>query len=301
RTGLFVGGAVTVLLAGTGAWFLAALALRPVDRMRKQAATISEHDADRRLPIPRTHDEIAHLGTTMNALLERLQGALAQQRAFVADASHELRTPLAVLRTELELAGRPERDLTELRGAIAEAAIETERLCQLTDELLFLARHDEQRIGRTKELQPIWPLLDRAATSARTYASTSGITIHLDADRSLIAPVVLDDLRRAIDNLLTNAVRHAPAGSTIELSASTVPEQLCIVVRDHGPGFPPEFIPHAFERFRRGDTVRNRNDGGSGLGLAIVRAVVREHGGVVEAANHPDGGAEIRVRLPLAP
>ncbi len=299
QTGMVIGGIVTVLLAGGGAWVLGTLALRPVERMSRQAATISEHDAQGRLPIPSTHDEIAELGETMNALLARLQKALAQQRSFVADAGHELRTPLAILRTELELAGLPGRDESELRRAVAGAATETERLSLLAEELLFLARHDEHGSSRPKELQPIRPLLEGAVNAAGIQAAAKDVAIRLDADHELAAAVIGDDLRRAVDNLLANAVRQAPAGSAVEVLADSDSDQLTVVIRDRGSGFPPDFLPHAFERFRRGDDARARDDGGAGLGLAIVRAVALEHGGDAEASNRQDGGAEVRLRLQL--
>lgn len=300
QTGLVFGGMFTVVLAAGGAWILGTLALRPVERMRRQAATISAHHADSRLAIPRTHDEIAELGETMNALLSRLQHALAQQRAFVADAGHELRTPLAILRTELELAGHPGRDETDLRRSIAEAGVETERLSNLAEALLFLARHDEHGARRARELQPIRPLLERAVAVASTGAARKRVEISLIAGHELAVPVVGEAVRRAVDNLLANAVRHAPPGSTVEVRAHVDGDEFSITVRDRGPGFPPEFLPHAFERFRRADTARTRDDGGSGLGLAIVRTVARDHGGDAEALNRPEGGAEVRVRFPIS-
>jgi signal transduction histidine kinase len=298
RSGLLVGGALTIALAIGGAWLLGTLALRPVERMRRQAAAISDHDAESRLTVPPTHDEIAELGHTVNALLARQQRALTQQRAFVADAGHELRTPLAILRTELELAGRPGRSAADLRLAIAQAGAETERLSHLTDELLFLARHDEIVTTRTRELQPLRPLLERSVAAARVHATPRQVDVVLDASPDITATVNGDDLRRAVDNLLSNAVRYSPPASTVELSARAATGELTIAVRDRGPGFPPHFLPHAFERFRRADTARARDEGGNGLGLAIVRAVARGHGGDATAGNHPDGGAQVVIHLP---
>lgn len=295
---LLVGGALTVLTVAAGAWLLAGLALRPVERMRRRAAAISERDLQSRLPVPSTHDEIAELGHTMNALLERLQLALTRQRAFVADASHELRTPLAILRTELELAARPGRAPAELRVAIAQAGAETQRLAHLADELLFLAKCDETDTRPLQELQPLHPLLERAGEGARSQATPAGVDVTLDAPPDLTATVNGDDLRRAVDNLLSNAVRHSPPGTAVELAAEQSDGYVTITVSDRGPGFPPEFLAHAFERFRRADSARGRDGGGSGLGLAIVRAVARSHGGDAHAANRPDGGALVAIRIP---
>ncbi len=303
RAGLLLGGILTVAIAAVGAWLLGRFALRPVERMRREVAAISEHDAHTRLAVPSTHDEIALLGRTMNALLGRLQNALAQQRAFVADAGHELRTPLAILRTELELAGRPGRDVGELRTAVANAGDETDRLTRLAEELLFLARHDEHLAQQTRELQPLEPILVRATAGAQRRSGARDVEIALEAAPDLAAAVVGDDLRRALDNLLDNAVRHAPAGSRVELNATRNANRIEITVRDHGPGFPVDFLPHAFERFRRADPSRTHEDGddsGAGLGLAIVRAVARAHGGDADARNAADGGAEVFLDLPAS-
>ena len=256
RTGLVVGGAITVALAAAGAWLLATFGLRPVTRMRRRAAALSEHDAAGRLPIPDTHDEIAELGETMNALLARLQQSLTQQRAFVADASHELRTPLAILRTELELAGLPGRDARQLRQAITDAGAETERLSNLAEQLLFLAKHDEPATMRTQELQPLQPLLVQAIGAAQSQASDCDIQLSIAASPALAVSVVGEDLRRALNNLIANALRYAPRGTTVELFATDDGTEVTIGVRDRGPGFSPEFLPQAFERFRRADDVR---------------------------------------------
>jgi two-component system, OmpR family, sensor kinase len=301
RDALLAGGAIAVALAGIGAWLLAGAALRPVERMRRQAAEISEHDPTSRLPVPATRDELAALGATMNDLLARLQEALRRQRAFVADAGHELRTPLAVLRTELELAARRHRTRDELLDTIANATEETDRLARLAEELLFLARSEDQAINRRADVR-LLPLLERSAGAFRARAAERGVTVTSDGADAGTAAVDPDLLRRALDNLLENALRYAPPQSTVTLRVQ--PEDsdddgwIDIEVIDEGPGFPPEFLPHAFERFRRADDARSRAEGGAGLGLAIVLAVARAHGGTATAGNRPTGGAVVALRIP---
>jgi len=297
---LVAGGALAVALTGIGAWFLAAAALRPVERMRREAAEISEHDADSRLRVPATRDEIAALGATMNGLLARLQGALARERAFVADASHELRTPLAVLRTELELAARPHRTREQLYDGIRHAVEDTKRLGLLAEELLLLARCDEERGLLEFGVARVAPLLERSVETARSRATERGVTISLAGESTVTAPVNPDLLSRAIDNLLDNALRYAPTASTITVRARRHESQVVIEVLDEGPGFPPEFLAHAFERFRRVDDARSRTDGGAGLGLAIVLAVAKAHRGSAEVANGADIGAVITIRIPTS-
>ena len=295
---LAIGGVVFVAIAALGAYWLARAALSPVERLRRQVAAVSGRDAESAVEVPGTRDEIAALAGTMNELLGRLQGALARQRAFVADASHELRTPLAVLRGELELAARPGRGRDELAAAVRSAAAEAERLSRLTDDLLLLARNDEDQLSLRLEITDIGKLLARSAGIAASRLAAAGVSCRIEAQDGMLAAVDGDRIRQAVDNLLDNALRFAPRGSAIVLSATADGCDLGIQVRDDGPGFAPGFLPHAFERFRRPDTSRSRDDGGAGLGLAIVRAIAAAHGGTATAANRPGSGAMVSLRFP---
>ena len=299
REALLVGGGSAVLLAAIGGWLLSAAALRPVERMRREAEDISEHDAASRLAVPGTHDEIASLATTMNGLLERLHDALTRQRAFVADAGHELRTPLALLRTELELADRPQRTDLELREALRHAAGSVERLARLTEDLLLLARTDDG-IERRFERVRLPEVVEASVAAARELASSAGVAIAIEVeirDRPDVSGSP-NLLQRAVDNVVENARRYAPAGSTITVRVSSAGPDAVVEVLDDGPGFPPEFLPRAFERFRRADDARARVDGGSGLGLSIVLAIARVHGGTASAGNRPTGGAIVTLTIP---
>lgn len=320
RDALLFGGPPAVLLAGLGAYWLSGSALRPVERMRRRLAEITEQDTGARLETPSTHDEIATLAATMNDVLDRLAQALARERGFTADAGHELRTPLTTLKAELELAEQPGRSRQELVTAVAAAADDTDRLIRLAENLLLLSRTDEGAATLRTELFAPASLLSTAVRAAEARAAPRGVRIRLDADAGVTITADPDRLRQAVDNLLDNALRHAPTRSTIDVACTVgirpepaagphgelhgeLPgtQTLVIEVRDHGPGFPPEFLPHAFERFSRADAARSRNVGGAGLGLAIVRATARAHGGIACADNPPDGGARVRLELPLRP
>jgi two-component system, OmpR family, sensor kinase len=297
---LAVGGAAFTAVAGLGAYWLARAALSPVERLRRQVAAISERGGTSTVEVPPTRDEVAALAGTMNDLLGRLQRALTRQRAFVADASHELRTPLAVLRGELELAARPGRGLPELTAAVRNSSAEAERLARLTDDLLLLARSDEDRLGLRLVRTDIGALLTRSAGLAGSRLAAVGLSCRVDVPPGTCADVDPDRIRQAVDNLIGNALRFAPRGSVIVLAARAAGSGLDIAVSDDGPGFPAGFLPHAFERFARPDSGRSRGDGGAGLGLAIVRAVAAAHGGVATAGNKPGGGAVVRLHLPGA-
>jgi signal transduction histidine kinase len=209
---VWVGGPAAVAVAAAGAWLVVGAALRPVERMRVQAAAISASDRDARLSTPKTRDEIARLGQTMNELLDRLQGALAQQRAFVADAGHELRTPLTTLRAELELAARPDNDLADLRAAVEAAAGDTDRLIRLAEELLALAKTDDSRDTSRREVVDIAGIVAAAAAAdaARRTATSPVIEVELRRATPVLVWADPDSLRSLVDNLLTNANRASP-------------------------------------------------------------------------------------------
>ena len=300
---LLVVGAVVFLVAAAGSWLLARSALRPVEKMRRQAARLQAADASGGVDVPTTRDELSRLGSTLNELLARLHSALERERAFVADAGHELRTPLTVLRGELELARRPGRTHAELVETVAVASEETERLIRLAESLLVLAR-DEGADDLDLEQFDVLTMLREAAAMVATVAASRSITIAVTGPEQLVARGDLGRLRQAVDNLLSNALGFAPTGSTIDVEVSRDAGDVQIVVSDTGPGIPDELLPVLFERFRRGDSARTRRSvpGGTGLGLAIARSALRSHGGDAHAANRAQRtGAVLTLRWPSPP
>ena len=290
---LLIGGPVALLLASLAAYGVAAAALKPVEAMRSRAARISAAEPDGRLPVPPTDDEVARLGKTLNEMLERLGEALEHERAFVADASHELRTPLAILRTELELALAAGRSREELRAALASAAEETDRLTQLSEDLLTIAQTVRGELPlRLARLEP-QEVLDGVARRFARRAEEGGRRIVVLAPA---APAIEADRLRidqAIGSMVDNALRYG--AGTIEIEADVADGSVEIHVRDRGEGFSEEFLGRAFERFSRASS--SERDGGSGLGLAIVQTVARAHGGEAHAANREGGGADVWLAL----
>ncbi len=290
---LLIGGPLALLLAAAAGYALAAGALRPVETMRSRAATISAADPDARLPLPAARDEIRRLGETLNEMLARLADARRRERAFVADASHELRTPLTILKGELELAAAGEPDSEELRRVVESATEETDRLVALAEELLTLARLDEEPL--TVRAQPVGAreLLDAVAAAFAPRAAAEGRTLVVVAPEGVVALGDAGQLRQALDNLVDNALRYG--AGTIRLDARADEGHVELHVRDEGVGFPPGFLPRAFDRFARADGERRP---GAGLGLAIVAAVATAHGGSAHADNGEDGGADVWIALP---
>ncbi len=294
-TTFVIGGPLALILASALGYGLAALAMRPVEAMRAQAGRISLERRGERLPLPPSADEIGRLGRTLNEMLDRIETSLDRQRSFVADASHELRTPLAVIRAELELGQRPDRDSHERAQAMSSAAEEVDRLQHLTDDLLDLARSDGGPLPLERRSVSVAGLLEGSRRRAAARAASAGRVIDVEIAADLVADLDPARMEIAIDNLLDNALRHG--GGPVEVAARRHDDALEIAVCDQGPGFPEAFEPKAFERFSRAETGRTST--GSGLGLAIVRAIAGAHGGAVEIEPQDGAGACVVLRLPL--
>jgi len=262
--------------------------------MRRRAAEISAETPGDRLPVPRTGDEIERLGETLNAMLARLESALDRERAFVADAGHELRTPLTHLRTELELALRHGESPEELRSALRSSSDEADRLAQLAEDLLLIARSDGGELPLRLEHLEASELLSSAARRFEWRAQQADRPLLVEAGAGLQVRADRVRLEQALGNLVDNALRYG-AGS-VRLTAGASDGQVELHVTDEGGGFPPEFLQRAFERFSRPGSARL--GGGSGLGLSIVSVVARAHGGSAHAANREGRGADVWISLP---
>ena len=179
-------------------------------------------------------------------------------------------------------------------------AEEADRLARITGDLLVLARGDADRLDLHLQETDLLQLFRRSASRAASRLVAVQATCRTDVLAGTRARVDPDRIRQAVDNLLANAARFSPAGSVIVIAARQDGQDLRIEVRDQGPGFPDDFLPHTFERFRRPDTARSRDNGGAGLGLAIVQAICVAHGGQATARNAPGGGAVVTLWLPGA-
>lgn len=298
---LLIGGPLIVISAAVGAWILAGLALRPIDRLRAEAAATVKENPRRRLAEPRTRDEVERLAVTFNDLLDRLHAALDRHRRFVADASHELRTPLAAVRAELETAQQPARTETELRRSLAVIEPRVAQLVRMSDDLLLLARGDEGVLQLDIRVQEIEPVVAASLQALRRVAEARGIDLVLDAEAAVRAAIDGERFQQVVDNLIANALEHSPSGSVIEVRISHGIGGAGVEVRDRGTGFPEDFLPVAFERFATAGDAQNRDRGGVGLGLAVVAAIVHGHGGTVAARNRRRGGASVLVTVPGGP
>jgi signal transduction histidine kinase len=294
---LAIGVPPALLLATLAAYVLASAALRPVERMRRRAATISTDEISTRLPLPDTHDEIRRLGMTLNEMLDRLEDGLHHERLFIANASHELRMPLAVLRAELEVSLRERGDATQLRAAMHSAIEETDRIVTLAEDLLLLARAEDGSLPIDPFELPVDELLVDLRDHFASLVADAGRPLEIDPEslsRVLSACADPGRIQQAVGNLVDNTLRYG--SGTITLSAREVGDCVEIHVCDEGGGFSEWLLPRAFDRFSRADPARQR--GGVGLGLAVVQMIARAHGGRAGAGNRPTGGADVWLSIP---
>jgi signal transduction histidine kinase len=274
-----IGAPLGALVASLFGYALAGAALRPVETIRRRAEAVSL-DSDEHLPLPEAHDEIRRLAETLDAMLVRLRESYARERRFVADASHELRTPIAVVRAELETAlGTGDRE------ALEAALAECDRLAQLAEDLLVLARASDGALPVRPEPLDACELLE----DARRRFQARGRPIEVDAPSGLSVHADPLRARQLLSNLVDNALRHG--AGTVTLTATSGAGGVTLTVADEGSGFPAGLEP--FERFSRGDAARS--GGGAGLGLALVRAISEAHSGEATI-----DGAAVRVFLPSA-
>lgn len=284
----FLPGALLSMIAVAGtAWVAVRLALRPVQRMRQAAGALPPGE---RLPVPEAQDELRALAEELNALLARRDEATERMRRFSGDAAHELRSPVASLRVQAEVAvAHPDPELAQ--ETLADIAVEAERLSQLVDDLLMLARADAMDLP---EAEPV-DLVEVARQSAARLGDR-GIVIRVEAPTPVQVLAARREVELVLDNVLRNAARYARA--LVRVLVLPAGQQGRLLVEDDGPGVPAEHRDQVFERFHRVDEARDRASGGAGLGLALVADLVHRRGGTVRAAESPEGGARLEIRWP---
>ncbi len=290
RSTLWIWVPIVIVLFAALVWWLTGRVLQPVEAIRSEVADIGATELDHRVPVPPRDDEIARLARTMNEMLDRLEGATAEQQRFVADASHELRSPLTRLRTQLELAlahPRPDGDATN-----RELLVDVVDLERLLDDLLFSVR-----LGSAPVLhrEPV-DLDDLVLEQARRLRTEAGIEVQTSDVGAARASGDPGELARAIRNLADNAARHA--SSVVRFAVREHGGVSTVTVTDDGPGIPREHHDLIFQRFARLDEARSRDEGGTGLGLAIVRDIVLRHGGSITVDSAPGLGTRFVVELP---
>ena len=294
---LVLGLPVIVALAGVGGYVLAQRALEPIDHLAAESRRITADRLHERLSVPNQHDEIGRLAAVINDTFARLESSFDQLRRFTADASHELRTPLSVIRAIGELGLRETRSVAEYKESMGSMLEEVDRLSRLVDTLLHLSRGDAGTVKLSLEVINLGDMAREVTASLGILAEerhqrvevTSADGVHVSADRLV--------LRDAITNVVDNAIKYGPSGSTIDVQVKGNAQWATLTVADQGPGIPPEHRARIFDRFYRVDESRSREMGGSGLGLAIAKWAVEANGGEI-ALDMSGSGSVFRISLP---
>jgi two-component system sensor histidine kinase CpxA len=296
--------AMLTMVVGLFCFVLARHLSAPFGTLRTATQRLAAGDLSARVgeEVARRRDEIGDLARDFDAMAERLEQLVSAQRGLLRDVSHELRSPLARLEVALELARRRSGDAAA--EALDRIGRESGRLDELIGQLLSLARLDSGAVEPKRDGVDLGRLLGEVVADARFEAESTGRAVALFVERPATVRGAAELLRSALENVVRNAIVHAPAATEIDVSLTVTPaadggETAAIIVRDRGPGVPEPELERLFEPFHRVSDARERQSGGVGLGLAITRRAVEWHGGRVTASNHPDGGLEVTIRLPL--
>ena len=297
--------AAMLVTLGTLAWWIVRRGLRPLEDMAATAGAIAAGDLSQRVPEVVGRSEVSQLGEALNVMLGNIEQAFEARaaseerlRRFLADASHELRTPLTSIRGYAEMFDRGARDRPEdLATSMRQIQAEADRMSELVSDLLLLARLDRER-PIEREPVDLAVVAEEAVAALRVSVQDRQVTLTSEGP----AIVTGDDgrLRQVVDNLLTNAARHTPAGTPVDVRVRADAAYVVLEVTDRGQGIAPAEQAHIFEPFHRADPSRARTTGGVGLGLAIVAAIVRAHGGAVGVDSDGASGSTFWVRLPVA-
>jgi len=293
---LAIGGTAAAL----GARRAARLLTEPLEQIASAADRIGGKDLQARIPDVSLDVELRQMTGVLNNMLARLEATFSAQRRFVTDASHELRSPLANLRGTIEVALRRPRTPDEYREALTVALAEAERLSHLVQELLMLSRFDSNQLVLDCASCDLAEVARESVTALDARRQDRGVQLRLEGE-----PVTLvgdpHRLRQVVDNLLDNALRHAPPGSQVVVRSGREAGRASLIVQDAGPGLSSDELAHIFDRFYRTEAARGRDSGGLGLGLAIAKAIVEAHHGTLAARSTPGQGCTFTVLLPLAP
>ncbi len=286
---------VIVAIACAGGAWLSRRALKPVDEITMAARMVGIDNLSLRLRTPQTGDELQRLTEVWNVMLGRLEGAVTTLSQFAADASHELRTPLAIIRTSAELALRRARSPESYRESLREIADEAERMTQLVEDLLYLARSDAQSSEMPRAPLDVRDLLQDVVTELRSIAEVRQIRIRLVTPESRGAAISGNRpaLRRLFLVLLDNALKYSRPGSDVAVTISEHDSEVSVTIQDFGIGISPADLPHIFKRFYQAD--RARRDGGFGLGLSLAENIAQTHGALIEVKSEEGSGAAFRV------
>jgi len=296
---LFIALPAALLATAIGGWLLARRALRPIEEITTTAELIEVGRLRERIAVPAARDEVGHLATTLNTMLERIERAVEQQQRLVADTSHELRTPLTAMRSEIDVSLRVDDLPQAAREVLVSVREEVDRTSATVEDLLTLAAADEgrlaagnQRVDLRDEAQAAVLALEQLAVRRAAAVELVGKHVEVEGDPT--------GVRHALRNLVENAIKFGPKGGAVTVRVWSADDRAGVTVEDDGPGVPAALGERIFDRFFRVESSRARDAGGSGLGLAIVSEVARAHGGEASVRPRAPRGSAFELSLPLS-
>lgn len=297
---------LALVAAGFAGYRVAGKALNPLEQMARQTEHITARRLNERIPVDNPNDELGHMARVLNGLLERLGESFEQLQHFTSDVSHELRTPLAAMRSVGEVGLQEDHGTAKYRDIIGSMLEEVARLTSMVDTLLTIAHADSGAIELQRSVFPVMNLIEESVGVVSLLAEDKKQTIAVVGDNKISVLADRSFLRMAVINLLDNAVKYSPPGSTIRLSLSGAVGSgdqagfVCLTIEDEGPGIPEDKVSRVFDRFFRVDEGRTRDAGGAGLGLAIAKWAVEAHGGTISLSPGLSGGSIFSIRMPAA-
>lgn len=288
---------LAAILTGVLGWLAVRRGLSPLQAMKRRAEGITARRLDARLDVAAVPVELADLAETLNAMLARLEASFRRLSDFSSDLAHEFRTPVSNLLTQTQVTLSRPRSVDEYRDVLASNVEEYERLSRMIADMLFVAKADEGRIIPSCEVFDIGSLIDSLVEYYGVAAEEKGVTIRRSGGGEMLGDPLM--IRRALSNLLSNAIRHASHGGWVSVEARCAPTgDVAIDVINAGKTIPAESLPRLFDRFYRADTSRTGEGAHSGLGLAIVCSIVEAHGGAASVVSS-DGETRFSLRFPL--
>lgn len=300
RITLLIALPMILFFAAASGYFLAGRALNPVTQITTKARRIEAHALQERLEVVNPEDEIGQLTLVLNDLFARLDQAFQQQRHFLTDAAHELRTPAAILRSQAEVALEKSRRPEEYAATLATMRGEIEQLSSIVDDLLLISRAESAQLPVVKEPVDLAETVDESCRALRSLIQRKNLILHWSMGDEVSVSGDARLLRRAVVNLLANAIKYTPEGGTISACIKEDLQFAAIEIADTGIGVSPEDLPHIFDRFYRAAPSPGLEPGGSGLGLAIVKMIAELHGGKVTAGSDSGKGSTFILYIPLA-
>jgi heavy metal sensor kinase len=279
-------------------WFLTGRALRPFEEISRTAEKITYENLNTQIITRHKEEEVQRLVHSFNSMVRRLDESFQHMRKFNADVAHELRTPIAILQGETEVALRMPNLSEEIQSVLMSNLEELDRLTRLVNDMLVLAEADAGRHVLVKKPVNLRALLYDLIEQMRLLAADRKIQIDLQGEGDLWVEADELWLRRAMVNLLDNAIKYSKAGGKVEVSIDADNSTARVRIKDSGIGILPEDIPHVFDRLYRGDPARSRGTGGSGLGLAFVKWIIEAHRGTIHVESQPDKGSAFEIAIP---